>query len=129
MGSLAALDLRAFVPSKDFGVSKAFYEALGFTKVWEDGGLAEFRISGDGGGRGFFLQDYYHEGWAANCMLNLVVEDVAAWQSHIQAARLVEKFPGVKASEPSVQPAGTILYLHDPAGALWHIQQRAAGNG
>jgi hypothetical protein len=125
MGSLATLDLRAFVPSKDFGTSKAFYEALGFTKGWEGDGMAEFRI----GNNRFFLQNYYDEGWAKNCMLNLVVEDVSAWQSHIRAAGLVEKFAGVKASEPSVQPAGTILYLHDPAGVLWHIQQRPPAAG
>ncbi|HEX8340977.1 MAG TPA: hypothetical protein VF624_08725 [Tepidisphaeraceae bacterium] len=120
MKSLATLNLRAFVPSKDFGSSKAFYEALGFTKTWEDDGMAEFRI----GNNGFFLQNYYHEGWAKNCMLNLVVEDVSAWEAHIRAAGLAEKFPGVKASEPTVQSVGTILYLHDPAGVLWHIQQR-----
>jgi hypothetical protein len=94
MEPLATLDLRAFVPAKDFELSKAFYEALGFTKTWEDRGMAEFRI----GSNRFFLQNYYHEGWAKNCMLNLVVEDVSAWQSHIRAAGLAERFP---ASRPA----------------------------
>lgn len=40
---------RPFVPTKDFALSKAFYEALGFEKVF-DGEVAIFRIgtSGDG---------------------------------------------------------------------------------
>jgi hypothetical protein len=114
--------IRAFVPSKDFELSKAFYEALGFTRTWEGQGMAEFQI----GNHRFFLQNYYHEGWAKNCMLNLIVQDVSAWWSHIRAAGLVDKFPGVKASEPKSQAAGVILYLHDPSGVLWHIQQRPA---
>ena len=120
MGSLATLDLRAFVPSKDYAVSKAFYEAMGFTKTWEGDGMAQFEI----GHNRFFLQNGYEKVWAENCMLNLVVQDVWAWESHIRTAGLVEKFPGVKASEPRAQPVGIILYLHDPAGVLWHIQQR-----
>jgi hypothetical protein len=122
MESLATLDLRAFVPSRDFEVSKSFYETLGFTKTWEGNGMAEFQV----GGHRFFLQNYYHEGWAKNCMLNLVVQDVSAWWSHIRAAGLVEKFPGAKASEPQPHAAGVMLYLHDPSGVLWHIQQRPA---
>lgn len=116
----ATLDLRAFLPAKDFGVSKKFYAAMGFTKTWEGDRMAEFRI----GHSGFFLQDYYQEAWAQNCMMNLVVPDVAAWHAHVRSAKLVEAFPGVKVSEPTVQPVGIILYVHDPAGVLWHIQQR-----
>jgi len=122
MGSLTTLDLRAFIPSKDFALSKAFYEAMGFTKTWEDGGMAQFEI----GNHRFFLQNGYDKVWAENSMLNLVVQDVRAWESHIRAAGLVEKFPGVKVSEPRAQPVGIILYLHDPAGVLWHIQQLPA---
>ena len=125
MESLATLYLRAFVPSKDFAVSKAFYEALGFARTWAGDGMAQFEI----GNHRFFLQDFYVKEWAENCMMNLVVEDVWAWQSHIRVAGLVEKFPGVKASEPRAQPEGTILYLHDPAGVLWHIQQRPPAAG
>ena len=125
MGSLATLDLRAFIPSKDFGISKAFYDAMRFTRTWEDAGMVEFEI----GHNRFFLQDYYNEAWANNCMLNLVVQDVWAWQAHIRDAGLVERFPGVKASEPRVQPVGTILYLHDPSGVLWHIQQQRPAGG
>lgn len=120
MKPLASLDLRAFIPSKDFAVSKAFYAALGFELSWEGSGMAEFDV---GSGR-FFLQDYYHEGWASNCMMNLVVGDVAAWWAHIVAIGVLDRFADAKASEPKVQPQGTILYLTDPAGVLWHIQQR-----
>lgn len=120
MNSLDTLDLRAFVPAKDFEISKAFYTVLGFAKTWEGGGMAEFQI----GSHRFFLQNFFDEAWAKNSMLNLVVKDVASWWSHIQSSGLMEKFPGVKASEPKQQPAGIMLYLHDPSGVLWHIQQR-----
>ena len=120
MDSLTTLDLRPFIPSRDFAISKAFYELLGFEATWEGDGMVEYQI----GNCRFFLQDYYHEGWAQNCMMNLVVLDVAAWWSHICAAGIVEKFAGVKATEPKHQPHGVILYLTDPSGVLWHIQQR-----
>ena len=46
--------LRPFLPTKDFSLSRAFYEALGFQKVF-DGEVAIFK-AGDGG---FILQRYY----------------------------------------------------------------------
>ncbi|MDF3056625.1 MAG: Glyoxalase/bleomycin resistance protein/dioxygenase [Rariglobus sp.] len=114
------IDLRPFLPSRDFEVSKAFYGALGFELTWEGDGLAIFQSEG----AQFFVQNYYHEGWAKNCMMNLVVADVAAWARHIQAAGILDRFEGVKVSDAKSGPHGTILYLTDPAGVLWHIQQR-----
>jgi hypothetical protein len=67
---------RPFLPTKDFDVSKAFYEALGFEKVF-DGEVAIFRI----GATGFILQRYYQREWAGNFMMQLVVDDVdGGWE-------------------------------------------------
>ncbi len=120
MATLDPINLRAFLPARDFAISKAFYTALGFRITWEDASMAEF----DTGAGRFFLQDYYDAGWADNCMMNLVVKDVAAWWAHVTAAGVVERFAGVKVIEPKAGPHGTIFYLHDPSGVLWHIQQR-----
>lgn len=70
---------RPFLPTKDFDVSKAFYEALGFEKVF-DGEIAIFRI----GASGLILQRYYQAEWAGNFMMQLVVDDLDAWWEHIQ---------------------------------------------
>lgn len=120
MDALATVDLRTFVPAKDFATSKAFYAALGFTLSWESSDMVEFTI----GDRRFFLQNYYQEAWAHNCMMNLVVRDVAAWAAHIGTLGLVEKFPGTKVTDPKAGEHGIILHLIDPSGVLWHIQER-----
>jgi len=117
----ATANLRPFLPSKNFSVSKAFYEALGFRLEWENEKMAIF----EAGDVQFFVQDYYVEDWANNCMLNLVVDDVEAWARHIQAVGVLTKFENVKMTEPMPGPYGTILSLIDPAGVLWRIQQQS----
>ena len=115
---------RPFLPSKDFEVSKRFYEALGFEKLL-DSEVAIFRI----GTTAFILgQRYLPEDWAGNFMMQLMVDDLDAWWAHIQSLDLPGKF-GVRApTAPEMQPWGIrISYVVDPAGVLWHIAQREPG--
>ncbi len=114
---------RAFLPSQDFGVSRAFYEALGFRKLL-DADVAIFAV----GSGGFVLQRYYHPGWAENCMMQLMVDDLDAWWAHIEGLDLPARF-GVKPPRPpAVQPWGLrVAYLSDPSGVLWHVAERRPG--
>jgi predicted lactoylglutathione lyase len=43
MPNLSAIEIKAFVPAKDFELSKRFYKDLGFDLAWEDEHLVEFR--------------------------------------------------------------------------------------
>ena len=115
--------VRPFLPAKDFEVSKAFYEALGFEKVL-DGDVAIFEV----GSSGFILQQYYQQQWAQNCMMQLMVDDLDAWWAHIQALDLPGRF-GVQAPRPpAMQPWGLrIAYVVDPSGVLWHVAERREG--
>jgi uncharacterized glyoxalase superfamily protein PhnB len=116
------LDLRAFVPAKDYARSKQFYLDLGFTLLSANDDVAQFKI----GGFGFLLQNYYVEQWAANFMMSLMVEDADAWWRHINDIKLAEKYPGIMCKAPAMQPWGLrVLYLSDPAGVLWHIAEGA----
>ena len=63
--------MRPFLPAKDFGLSKRFYEALGFEKLF-DGEVVIFSA----GSGGFILQNYYQKEWAENFMMQLVVDDL-----------------------------------------------------
>lgn len=111
---------RPFLPTKDFNRSKHFYEALGFEKTLDD----EVAIFNAGSG-GFILQRYYHEEWAANCMMQLMVDDLAAWWTHIQSLDLPGRFGVPSPKAPAMQPWGLVIaYVVDPAGVLWHIAQR-----
>jgi hypothetical protein len=112
--------VRAFVPTKDFAISKAFYEALGFAKLL-DGDVAIFGI----GTSAFILQQRYEKAWAENCMMQMMVDDLDMWWAHIQSLNLSTAF-GVQAPRPpAMQPWGLrVAYLFDPAGVLWHVAQR-----
>ena len=111
---------RPFLPTKDFDVSKRFYEALGFEKLL-DSEVAIFRL----GGSGFILQRYYQKEWAENTMMQLMVDDLDAWWSHIQKLELPKTFEVPPPKPPAMQAWGLrVAYVIDPAGVLWHVCQR-----
>lgn len=65
MPNLRITEIKAFVPSKDFGVSKQFYRDLGFTMASEGGGVAYIHF----GHVSFLLQDFRAEGLADEGLL------------------------------------------------------------
>ncbi len=85
--------VRPFMPTKDFVLSKRFYEVLGFEKVL-DGEVAIFNASSGG----FILQRYFQEDWAGNFMMQLMVDDLNAWWAHIESLELTKTF-GVPAPQ------------------------------
>ena len=86
--------IRLFLPVKDFELSKRFYEALGFEKVLD----SEVAILNAGSG-GFILQRYFHEDWAKNFMMQLMVDDLDMWWAHIESLDLTKRF-GVPLRSP-----------------------------
>lgn len=114
---------RPFLPTRDFDVSKGFYEALGFVKEL-DGEVAIFRV----GSGSFLLQRHFQEQWAANFMMQLLVDDLDAWWARIGSLDLPRRFGIPAPKAPAMQPWGLrIAYLVDPAGVLWHVAQRRPG--
>lgn len=114
---------RPFLPAKDYEVSKAFYEAMGFEKLL-DGEVSIFRM----GASGFILQRYYQKQWAENFMMQLMVDDLDAWWANIQTLDLPGRFQVQAPKPPAMQPWGLrVAYVYDPAGVLWHVCQRREG--
>jgi uncharacterized glyoxalase superfamily protein PhnB len=119
VNNLNTVEIKAFVPSKDFEVSKAFYEDLGFTKASDSDGVAYFHH----GNSSFLLQDFYEKGLAENLMMHLLVEDISSWHESIMNSGLAEKY-SVNVSEITEQPWGMLDFvLHDPSGVLWRVGQ------
>lgn len=115
---------RPFVPARDFELSKRFYEAVGFKKLL-DGEVAIFGI----GSSSFVLQNHFQEDWAANFMMQLMVDELDGWWTHLQSLDLPAAFGVPAPSAPTMQPWGLrIAYLVDPAGVLWHVAQRRKGH-
>ncbi|MBE7367134.1 VOC family protein [Ramlibacter pallidus] len=123
MHELSAIEIKAFVPAKDYALSKRFYADLGFTQRSEGGGVAYFAC----GPCAFLLQDYYLAEFADNCVMHLLVADVHAWQRHVEQADLAGRY-GAKVTPVTEQPWGiTEFVVIDPAGVCWHIGQNTPG--
>ena len=119
MGDLKAVEIKAFVPARDFALSKHFYEDLGFTVEWSDADLA-YLCCGD---CSFLLQNFYHPEHAGNFMMHLLVADVEAWWGQVEKVQLVSKY-GVLTEPPGDRPWGMRDFtIADPSGVLWRIAQ------
>lgn len=115
--------VRPFVPTKDFDLSKRFYEALGFEKLL-DGEVAIFGAASGG----FILQRFYQKNWAENTMLQLMVDDLDQWWDHLSSLDLPGQFNVQAPKPPAMQPWGLrVAYVYDPSGVLWHVCQRRQG--
>lgn len=123
MSSLQAIEIKAFVPARDFALSQRFYADLGFEKRSEGGGVAYFQVDGCA----FLLQDFFEAALADNLVMHVLVPDVRAWFGHVQAQDLAGRY-GVRVTPLEEQPWGiTEFVVLDPSGVCWHIGQNTPG--
>lgn len=119
MTNLKVTEIKAFVPAKDFELSRQFYQDIGFTMASEGGGIAYFHF----GNSSFLLQNFCAEGFAENFMMHLLVEDVDAWWQKVEESGVVNKY-GVKLWPIELQPWKMRDFcITDPSGVLWRIGQ------
>lgn len=115
---LKTVDIKAFVPAKDFVLSQQFYKDIGFTQKSEGGGVAFFSLDNCN----FLLQDFYQQQLAENFMMHLQVTDASAWHQHISSLDLSSY--GTTISELVEQPWAMLDFVFsDPSGVLWRIGQ------
>jgi catechol 2,3-dioxygenase-like lactoylglutathione lyase family enzyme len=112
VSNLATIEAKAFVPARDFALSKRFYQDLGFGLAWSDDDLAYLRH----GNSSFLLQNFYNAAHAGNFMMHLLVENVDAWWRHVEAQGIAAKY-GVKTEPWGIRD----FLLVDPTGVLWRI--------
>ena len=114
-----AVEIKAFVPARDFALSRRFYQEVGFEIPWSDETLAYMRL----GDTAFFLQNFYVAGHASNFMMHLIVQDVEGWWARLQQADIAGRY-GVRTVPPQDQPwRQRDFVLTDPSGVLWRIAQ------
>jgi len=115
------LELNAFVPAKDFSLSKQFYLDIGFELDFSNDQIARFKIASFS----FLLQRFHVQQHSENFMMSLMVEDADRWWEHFERIKLREKYPHIMLKPPAMQPWGVrVLYVSDPTGVLWHITDR-----
>lgn len=117
--NLVSLEIKAFVPARDFELSKRFYEAIGFTMVWSSQDLACFRH----GVSSFLLQNFHVQECTDNFMMHLLVENVDDWWKQVSVA--AASF-GIAVEKPENRPWDMRDFpLVDPSGVCWRIGQPA----
>ena len=72
MANMTTIEAKAFVPSRDFALSKQFYQDLGFEVAWSSDNLAYLRH----GNSAFLLQNFYNKDHAGNFMMHLSPQDL-----------------------------------------------------
>ena len=116
---LESVEIKAFVPAKDFELSKQFYQDLGFTLASDDEGCTYFRH----GNCSFLLQDFYVLEHADNFMMHILVKDIEKWHAQVVASGVAEKY-GVKVTEVTEVPWGMLDFMVvDPSSVLWRFGQ------
>jgi catechol 2,3-dioxygenase-like lactoylglutathione lyase family enzyme len=119
MSALATVEIKAFVPARDFALAMRFYQDLGFTKASEGHGVAYFYC----GDCSFLLQPFAQAGFAENFVMHLLVPDVQAWWQQVAQADLASRYQ-VAVGPLKDQPWGMREFvLHDPSGVMWRIAQ------
>jgi len=116
---MKTIEIKAFVPSKDFELSKRFYQDLGFELASDSNGIAYFKSCNSS----FLLQDFYEEKHAKNFMMHLLVDDIENYHSTLKS-RSIEQQYNTKITNIIKQPWGMFDFcVADPSGVLWRIAQ------
>lgn len=119
--NLRAVEIKAFLPAKDFARSKQFYQDLGFRLASDGGGVAYLHVDN----AAFLLVDGDDDdaGPPDKITMHLLVEDVDAWRRKVDDAGLVATY-GVTVTDVVQQPWRMRDFtLRDPAGVCWRIAQ------
>lgn len=124
MANMSTVEIKAFVPARDYELSKRFYEDMGFELAWASDDMAYFQANGSS----FLLQRFYVKEHAENFMMHMLVEDVESWWRHVSSQRIGEKY-GVRVTPPDDRPWGIRDFtVDDPTGVLWRIGQDMENN-
>ena len=119
MANMNIVEIKAFIPAKNYEISQAFYADLGFTQASDTADVAYFYH----GNCSFLLQNFYDQTLAENFMMHLLVEDVQSWHQHIIESGIADKYQ-VEISAVTEQAWGMLDFvLYDPSGVLWRIAQ------
>lgn len=118
--NLLVSDIKPFIGSKDYALSRDFYVALGWRVNFEALELAELQL----GDHRFYLQPYYQKDWCENTMLHLTVADAQGWNERANAVLASRDFGPARVREPARQDYGALVtFVWDPAGVLLHFAQ------
>ncbi|MBD3750635.1 MAG: glyoxalase [Sphingobacteriales bacterium] len=109
--------IRPFIGAKDFNISRAFYQEIGFEESVITHNLSYFKMDAFG----FYLQDAYVKDWVDNTMVFMEVSDTKQFYQDLLSLNLSDKYTGVRLVPIKELDWGRECFLHDPSGILWHF--------
>lgn len=104
-----AKSIRPFIGSKNFEISRNFYQDLGFKESILAFNFSYFETEGIG----FYLQDANIKDWIDNTMLFLEVEDVNQFWKTLLNLDLTHKYENVKLVPIREMDWGKECFIHD----------------
>jgi uncharacterized glyoxalase superfamily protein PhnB len=114
--NLNVVEIKAFIPAKDFELSKRFYTDIGFTKASDGEGVAYFHC----GNSAFLVVDRFEEG-SDKPEMHLLVEDVDDWHQKMQERGIASRY-NVEIGSIKQQPWRMREFdLFDPSGVRWRV--------
>ncbi|MEE2730241.1 MAG: VOC family protein [Pseudomonadota bacterium] len=119
MSNFDVVEIKSFVPARDFSLALAFYQHIGFELKWNSDDLAYFAA----GNASFLLQNFYEPAHAQNFMMHLLVERVEAWHTRIIDSGALEVFDIQLGAVEDRDWGMRDFTLRDPSGVLWRIAQ------
>lgn len=109
--------IRPFIGAKDFNISRAFYQEIGFEESVITHNLSYFKI----GAFGFYLQGAYVKDWVDNTMVFMEVSDTKQFYQDLLNLNLPDKYQGARLMPIKELDWGRECFLIDPSGILWHF--------
>lgn len=114
---LEIIELKSFVPAKDFDLSIRFYNDIGFSTVWNDSQLALL----DYNGFRFLLQNFYLKDLAENFVMHLLVNNADHWWQKINEV-IHNKEYNMHLTSPENREWGVRDFVFlDPSGVMWRV--------
>lgn len=111
------ISIRPFIGSKNYEISRNFYQDLGFEEVVLSPNMSYFKSEQ----LGFYLQDAYVKDWIDNTMVFMEVGDVNRFYKELLVLDLPSKYDGARVVPIRQLDWGSECFLHDPSGVLWHF--------
>lgn len=107
-------DIKVFIPSKDYEISKLFYAEIGFTPELVTDDLTLFQ----NGSCSLYLQRFYNQELANNFMLQICVSEIEEAFNVCSNSKHKTRIMHIQQ-----EAWGKVFYLWGPAGELLHITE------
>jgi uncharacterized glyoxalase superfamily protein PhnB len=119
MPILESVEIKPFIPARDFELSQRFYLDLGFNLDLVSDEVDYFSH----GSYMFLLYNFYAKEQANNLTMSMLVNNLDDWWNHIEQQNIAQKYQ-IICSPPVKRTWGIRDFtIVDPTGIVWRIAE------